>query len=156
MATMNVFDYQDADVKNSLEFCLESELAVDAISGSGKKSFTADGTKYTAELRDDRAVITADGDEYAHISKYLVQPIYDDVHFSLDFKELLIEEIEAGAEEFSYTEEDGTVNTYTLIRKNTQWTMKWIEDTMVLDAFAFPSVKHPLGTDGNGMDVLPD
>ncbi len=154
MATMNVFDYEDADVKNNLEFCLEAEIAIDSISGSGTQTFTANGNKYQAELRDDRAVITVAGTEYAHISKYLVQPIYDDVHFSLDFKELLIEEIEAGAEEFTYTEEDGTVNTYTLIRQNTQWTMKWIEDTMVLDAFAFPSAKHLLGTDGNGMDVL--
>jgi len=84
----------------------------------------------------------------------LVQPIYDDVFFTLDFKTKVIELVEAGVEEFSYDHADGTLGTYTLHRSNDVWSMKWIEETRVLDTFSFPGSVHPLGTDGNGMDVL--
>ena len=160
VAQKNIYDYASPETENTFDFCLKAETEIAALKESNAADATieSDGTEYHVVLSDDRAIIsevTSDGlVEYAHASRYLVQPIYDDVFFSLDFKTKVVDEIEQGAEEFTYTFEDGTVGTYTLLRNNIVWTMRWIEETVVIDAYASPSGEHWMGTDGNGMDIV--
>jgi len=160
LALKNIYDYASPETKNNLDFCTKAEIAfADVVSGGAAvQEFTSGGVQYQLAVENERAIISeVKGDElieYANASRYLVQPIYDDVFFTLDFKTKVIELVEAGVEEFTYDHLDGTVGTYTLHRSNDVWSMKWIEETRVLDTYSFPSNVHPMGTDGNGMDVL--
>ncbi|MBN2878309.1 MAG: ABC transporter permease [Clostridia bacterium] len=160
LALKNIYDYASPETSNNLDFCMKSEIAFAEIASGGAavQEFTSGGVKYQMTVENDRAIISeVKGDElieYANASRYLVQPIYADVFFTLEFKTKVIELVEAGVEEFTYDHIDGKLGTYTLHRSNDVWSMKWIEETRVLDTFSFPDSVHPLGTDGNGMDVL--
>lgn len=69
---------------------------------TGAGSFTADGEEYTI----DDGQISKEGADIAYISRYVVEAIMNDVFLSKDFKEKLIEAIEAGESEFVYTDEN--------------------------------------------------
>lgn len=50
--------------------------------------------------------------------------------------------------------DDGTTQEFQLERKNTQYMVRANLPTYQIMMYASPSLEHPLGTDGNGMDVL--
>ena len=79
-----------------------------------------------------------------------------DVFFSREFKNQLIETVEAGGESFEYTDENGETFEYKLKydAQNKSWDVKQAKDTKVFDTYSPPSKKHWLGTDRNGMDML--
>ena len=119
-----------------------------------KASFTSEGVTYN--IGEDGVITTADGTERAYISAYIVKAVMSDVFFTRDFKNELIEEIEAGADSFVYTGEDGVTAEYILkydASKKT-WDVKQEIDTKVFDTYSSPSKSHWLGTDRNGMDML--
>ena len=66
------------------------------------KSFTVDGLTYTID--EDGGVLQGE-QEVAYISRYIVQAIMPDVFLSRDFKEKLIDTIDAGETKFTYTDE---------------------------------------------------
>ncbi len=70
---------------------------------NGENSFKAEGANYTI---DDEGGINSAGTEVAYISRYVVKPIMNDVFLSRDFKEKLVEAIENGETEFTYTDEN--------------------------------------------------
>ena len=65
------------------------------------KSFTVDGLTYTID--EDGGVLQGE-QEVAYISRYIVQAIMPDVFLSRDFKEKLIDTIDAGETKFTYTD----------------------------------------------------
>ena len=66
------------------------------------KSFTVDGLTYT--IAEDGGVLQGEK-EVAYISRYIVQAIMPDIFLSRDFKEKLIDTIDAGETKFTYTDE---------------------------------------------------
>lgn len=122
----------------------------------GERETAADGTGYTIELEGEGSAMvhTADGADYAYISNMNINSFIDGVFLTPDFKELLIQNIASGSEEFEYTDAAGETDTYMITEKNGQYTIKRYQTTRVIDTYASPSKAHPLGTDANGMDML--
>ena len=79
-----------------------------------------------------------------------------DVFLSRQFREELIEEIEKGAKEFSFTDTDGVTYDYTITYNaaTNAYSVMQSQSTKVFDTYSPPSSKHWLGTDRNGMDML--
>ena len=119
----------------------------------GKDTVEYDGATYTI----DEAGTVMDGEtEVAYASRYVVQPIMSDVFLTRQFKEQLVEAIEAGEKKFSFTGEDGTTADYTLKYDagTKSWSVLQSTSTKVFDTYSAPSKAHWLGTDRNGMDML--
>ena len=118
-----------------------------------KDSFEYDGTTYTI---DEAGTVMAGDTEVAYASRYVVQAIMKDIFLTRQFKEGLIESIEAGNKEFAYTDEKGETAEYTLKYDagTSSWSVMQSVSTKVFDTYSSPSAAHPLGTDRNGMDML--
>lgn len=146
VASLIIYDYASADVDSSPEFRYAAEKAVAA----GEDSFTYGGEDYSVDRDGDfETILNSKGEVIVSASDYIVNAISPDIFLSIDEKAHIIESIENGDEKF---ELNGTE--YFLERDNLQWTIKKLTERYVNDAFAFPSAKHWLGTDGNGMDIL--
>ena len=128
------------------------QYAVQKAMAAGETSFTADGNTYAL---DDAGVVTLNGADYANVSQYVVQAVMPDIFLTPQFKEELIAAIEGGKDALTYTEGDTTV-TYTIVydAANNNWSVKQKVSTLVFDTYSAPSIKHPLGTDRNGMDMM--
>lgn len=118
-----------------------------------KDSFKYDGTTYTI---DDAGTVMDGNTEVAYASRYVAQAIMSDVFLTRQFKEELIEAIEADQSEFSYTDENGETADYILKYDagKSSWSVMQSVSTKVFDTYSSPSMAHPLGTDRNGMDML--
>lgn len=120
----------------------------------GKNSFT-DGEGKTYTIDEDGIVF--DGEtETAYVSEYIVRAVMGDVFLSRDFKNQLIDAVEAGQTEFVFKGEDGVEAEYRLKYDAAAkaWDVKQEIDTTVFDTYSAPTLKHWLGTDRNGMDML--
>jgi peptide/nickel transport system permease protein len=163
VATKNRYDYDSVDIKTSFEFAYESELTMVSMMEEGitESSFSADGKDYTIIYDGDNAEIyTEKGGQtilYSNVSRYIVNSIYEDIFLDIGFKnyvkDLIAQGIE-GIQEFTYTGTNGEERVYTIEVGSNNWTIRWIEDTFVILDFDAPSKEHPVGTDGNGMDIL--
>lgn len=154
IASKKIFNTYSAETKLSYEFQYQAELAV-----NGKKtSFEADGVTYTAEYDADGENVVfynADGIEYAGISNMLINAVGGNSFLSVDFKQAVAEAIAEEKDEFLYVNaETNEEETYKIERKNEQYTIRRYQEISVNSVFEAPSLKHLLGTDGNGMDIL--
>ena len=119
-----------------------------------EESFDADGKTYSIDA--DGVITEANGEEIGYVSEYIIRPIMGDIFFTRDFKQQLIDAVEAKDSSFTYTGEDGETYEYILsfdAAKNI-WNVKQEKDTRVFDSYAAPSKAHWLSTDRNGMDML--
>ncbi len=146
------FTHYTQDTAMSYEFYKNALLAM---SGNGKP-FEADGTSYTVEMDGEEAamVFAADGSDYAYISNMNINSVVGGVFLAPDFKEAATLAIQDGADSFLYTDSAGETDTYLLSEKNGQYLISRNQETRVIDMYAQPSKEHPIGTDGNGMDLL--
>ncbi len=153
--TLVAMGYKDivntADGKPELSFPVKYE-ALKAMAG-GQGSFTADGGSYTL---DGEHNILLNGEEVGYISRFVVQPKENGVVITRHFKEALEEALEEHIDEFVYTDTDGVEYTYTVSYDASAmvWSVMQGKETRVWDKYGSPSPAHPLGTDGNGMDML--
>lgn len=163
VATKNRYDYDSADIKTSFEFAYKSETTMLAMMEQGltESSFTADGKDYTVSYDGEKAEIyTIENGEsvlYSNVSRYIVDSIYEDVFLDIGFKNYvkdLIAQGVVGIQEFTYPDENGEERLYTIEVGTNDWIIRWIEDTFVILDYDAPSKAHPVGTDGNGMDLL--
>jgi len=120
---------------------------------TGASSFEIEGEKY--DVSED-GTLSKGGEEIAYASQYVVQPLMSDVYLTRSFKEELIESINDGAEEFVFTDEDGTTAEYTVTYNAATKAYSVLQsvETRVFDTYSPPSGAHWLGTDRNGMDML--
>ena len=118
-----------------------------------ESGFTLDGKSYTI---DEDGGVSADGEEIAFISRYVVQAILPDVFLSRAFQEELVAELEAGADTLVFTDVDGVEHEYIIEYKADvkNWIVRQATETRVYDTYSFPSKSHWLGTDRNGMDMM--
>ena len=130
-------------------------------------SFEYNGDSYLVETD---GSLLRNGQEIGYVSSYIVNSTYADTVFSRDFKESIQYFLESNDEagnfkrdgenekiEFNYTDpETGEVQNY-LVAYNAadgRWVIKQNSQERVYDTYAVPSKEHPLGTEGNGMDML--
>ncbi|MBQ9058574.1 MAG: ABC transporter permease, partial [Atopobiaceae bacterium] len=120
---------------------------------NGDSSFDFEGTTYTL---DESGSVLKGSEEVAYSSRYIVQAIMGDVFLSRSFKDELLESIDAGDTNFSFTDEDGTTADYTISYDAEKGDYSILQSvaTKVFDTYSSPTPEHPLGTDRNGMDML--
>lgn len=120
--------------------------------GSQEKTFTVSGQEYTL---DEMGGVNQGSTPVAYISRYVVQSKVSGVIFTRDFKEQLVQAIEADQEVFTFTNDEGTYD-YTLVydADTRSYSVKQEKETQVFDTYSSPSKTHWLGTDRNGMDML--
>ena len=117
------------------------------------KNFEVAGKKYVVS---EDGGITADGEDFAYVSKYSIQAVMSDVFLSREFKDSLLEAIEKKDEVFTFTDKEGLKADYILkfdAPTNT-WNVLQSVKTKLFDTYSSPSGSHWLGTDRNGMDML--
>lgn len=122
----------------------------------GETTVTAEGETYTLEQQGEESAMirNAAGEDYAYISNMNINSFIDGIYLTPEFKELLIEKIDAGENSFEFTDTEGVTDTYLISHKEGQYTIQRYQESRVIDKYAAPSAKHPVGTDGNGMDLL--
>ena len=148
IAYKNIVAPVSADTKLSFDFQYTALKAL----ATGEAAFEADGKSFG--LSED-GTVTLDGADYATVGEYVVQAVMPDVFLTREFKEEIINAIESGKEELEYVNGDTSV-TYTIVydATNNNWSIKQMVSTRVFDTYSAPSLKHPLGTDRNGMDMM--
>ena len=121
---------------------------------NSQSSFTVEGKTYTID--EDGVIFDADNNEIAYISQYIIRAVMGDVFLTRDFKNKLIDALEAKQESFVYTDENGVEAEYILHFDPTknQWDIRQEIATNVFDTYSPPSKAHWLGTDKYGMDML--
>jgi len=152
-AGLDIFDYVSADTQPTFEFQYQAQLAM----LDGRSSFEAEGKRFAVEeIEGIYAISLLNGGtetEYATISRYIVNPISSDIFLTIEFKDKVKLAIEENQTDFTFN--DGTSDKEFIIeRKNTIWTIRSAARTLVTKSYSSPSLEHPLGTDGNGMDIL--
>lgn len=116
-------------------------------------SFSVDGVEYTV---DDEGTIFAGEEEAGYISRYVIKAIMPDVILTRDFRDIVVETMQAKEKDFVFVDADGNEFEYILEydASHDNWAVKQDTATRVIDTYSFPSKDHWLGTDGNGMDML--
>ncbi len=116
-------------------------------------AFGVEGQDYT--LDEDGNIIQGE-EVIGYISRFVVQSKENGVVISRDFKERLEEVLDGDGKEFAYTGTDGEEHNYTITYDASAkvWSVMQETETYVYSQYESPSVKHPLGTDTNGMDML--
>lgn len=100
---------------------------------------------------DEAGRIFSNGEEIGFISRLVVSPRLSGTVISRDFREAVAQAIDRGGSDFSVGERRFTLSYNPSGRL---WQVREQTLTRVWDAYAAPSLKHPLGTDKNGMDML--
>lgn len=150
VASTQVLNFNTSDIEESLEFRVALEKAIAA----GESSFSVDDVTYAIESESEKTyTITKDGERFAVLSDYIVQPVIGSEFLDLEYKDIVLEAVENGDTEFTVNE-DGEDVTYKLERKNIKWDISREYSTVVYNKYDFPSSQHWLGTDQNGMDLL--
>lgn len=112
-------------------------------------SFDFDGSTYTVEESEYFDIIYKDGAEFASLSDYSMRAVENDVLLSLDLRAALSQAISEGSDEITF---ENVI--YKISNKDTNYTISTFEEVEILDRHAYPSSKHWLGTDKDGMDNL--
>lgn len=151
--TMLAIAFKDIVNGETVEFTFDEKYAALKAFSAGETAFSADGKEYT--LDEDHNIIL--GSEVAgYISRLVVSPVENGITFTREFKEALEAAINDKVEEFQFTDENGTEDTYKIAYDATMdnWSVRRGKETYVYDSYAKPSKEHLLGTDANGMDML--
>ncbi len=121
--------------------------------------FEVSGVKYEMDLdeEDNSAVFyLVDGGskiDYALVSNVSINTVGNEF-LTIDYKEAVLEAIDNGDTSFVFPDKNGEEIEYNILRKNNQYTIRRNTETELINVYEAPSKKHPLGTDGNGMDIL--
>lgn len=156
MINKMVFSPYSADTTLDYNFQVEAERAME----QGKTEFTVDGVTYKADIdkKTNSAIFyKVDGGqetEYAMASHFTVNPVSSDVFLSIEFKDRVQEAVKNNESSFTFADANGTEAEYTVERNNNEYTVKTMKEIQANSTYESPSMAHPLGTDGNGMDIL--
>lgn len=167
------FDFYETGMKASDEFRTAALLAT-----SEGGEFKADGRTWTMKGHDDTFIITDDaGNEYAELTLFSVRRYSGEDSMEYGLKKAIAEKVNEMAEtgekkaELTYDlpmqgddgryvyDDDGKLQyvetDMVLTQRNVgEYVITCDQINYVIDIFSSPSAKHPLGTDGDGFDVL--
>ena len=154
-------DFSNSDAKAALNGKFDFKYQAVKTANKGGGSFNYDGKTYTV---DENSVVYDGETEVASVGLYKIEASSTDIFLTRDFKNQLIENIEANNTVFKYTQtekdEDGNEvqveYEYDLVYDayRDSWAVKQEKETTVFDTYSAPSAKHWLGTDRNGMDMM--
>lgn len=118
-----------------------------------ESGFTAGGESYTIDTDGN---IFHTGNNVGYVSRLVVKAAENGVTITRDFKTQLEAAINSDQTEFVYPDANGEESRYTITYKpdTDGWAVTQNKSTYVYDRYRDPSLAHPLGTDGNGMDML--
>lgn len=127
-----------------------------AMQGGQDTDFTVDGATYHLDITgEDSAVITdASGVAISTASHFLMKASQVGTEYPEGFEAAVEDAVRNGRESFVLTDVDGAERTFLLDRKVNEYMVRTEQSTYKIKMYAYPSAEHPLGTDGNGMDVL--
>lgn len=134
-------------------FRLEAERAIQ----SGiDTTFTAGGITYTVNFSERGTAIikNASGEEIATASHFVIKSAQVGTVYPQGFVETVEDAIGEDRTSFILKMEDGTEKEYTINRNVKEYIVKTEQSTYQIVMYDSPTWQHPLGTDGNGMDVL--
>ena len=155
MISKMIFNPYTADTVMDYDFKYAAEKAMN----DKVEAFEVNGVNYEMQLdeEDNSAVFyTVNGDEkveYALVSNVSINAAGNEF-LSIDFKEAVLNAIDNGDTSFVMADNNGVDIEYNINRKNNQYTIRRFTETELIDVYSSPSKEHPLGTDGNGMDIL--
>ncbi|MDI9508541.1 MAG: ABC transporter permease [Clostridiales bacterium] len=155
IATKKIFNTYSEDVVLDYDFCYAAEKAMN----EKTLTFEVKGVEYEMELDEasSKAIFyKIDGNnriEYSLASNININSIEKEF-LSIDYREAVLNAIYNGEASFSMADKDGIDVNYRLVRNNEQYTIRKHTETELINVYESPSKKHPLGTDGNGMDIL--
>lgn len=143
--------FTDLEGKDTFDF--DTTYAALLAKTNDQTSFSVNGKDYSI---DDSGSVSLDGKEVGTISTFVVKPANNGVVLSKDFKEKLLKAIEKKDEEFVYNSSKGKKISYELSYDPSKkvWSIKQDKLVTKFDSYSSPSLKHWLGTDTNGMDML--
>lgn len=155
MISKMIFNAYSPDTVLDYEFRYAAEKAMN----EKEQTFEVNGINYEMELNeeDNSAVFyMSNGNErieYVLVSNVSINAAGNEF-LSIDFKEAVLNAIDNGDTSFVMKDNKGEDIEYALNRKNNQYTIRRYTETELIDVYDAPSKVHPLGTDGNGMDIL--
>jgi len=150
LLTKDLFNPYTPDSEISFELQKNSELAM----ASNETTFEADGIKYALETKDSKITILKDGEPYADISNLIITSTAAGRFISIPFRNAVEKAISDNADSFIMPDESGEEIEYNIIRRDLEYAIQTISEVDLLDTYASPSVKHWVGTNGAGMDML--
>ena len=155
VVSKKVFNTYTEDIVLDYDFSYAAEKAMN----DKQSAFEVNGVNYEMELDEEtnKAIFYlihgSNRIEYALVSNININSI-DKEFLSIDYKEAVLSAIDNGDTSFYMVDKDGVDVDYKLVRNNNQYTIRKFAETELINVFESPSKKHPLGTDGNGMDLL--
>lgn len=154
MRMFDAYDQGDSATVNSYAF----RMAVEETIAAEGSNFDVDGVAYTLDMGEGAITVYKDDggnyEPFAIVSDLIASAISPDIYITVPFKDAMLDAIDAGETTFLYPDEDGADVEYSITRLNNTYTVKRDVTTQLYDMYAYPSREHPLGTDGNGMDML--
>lgn len=155
LATTRVYDPVAEAVRALVEgfsfrFACESALA------GGRDTFDCDGASYVLKQNGAELLVSRAGTEQAActISDIRVSPTAGGATLAYSFNEAFRAAIRAEQSSFAVDDGSGERKEYRVERGNNSYTARALTSSPVIALYESPSAAHPLGTDGNGMDVL--
>ncbi|MEL7636651.1 MAG: hypothetical protein AAGU03_02710, partial [Anaerolineaceae bacterium] len=145
IASFSIFDAynaEDSALINSYDFRFLSESA----GVNNSKTFTFGGKIY--KIFEDEGLITIlddKGQPFAEVSNIIVNPLDQKEFLSVEFKAVAREAINDRLKKFEFTDENGVTTEYEIHRVNANYYIKRETDTVLINMFEFPSLRHPLG-----------
>jgi peptide/nickel transport system permease protein len=131
-----------------------------AQTGGETARFEAEGENYTARREGDLLqwfVDRPDGESVfvGSASHFVLKAMAPGTAFSPAFRIAAQDAVAENRASFTMPGEGGgEPSEYAVERKDKQYTIRRMEMTYLVSAYEYPSRAHPLGTDGNGMDML--
>jgi peptide/nickel transport system permease protein len=150
MLVYDPYVLEDEATVNNLDFRYRSESAILA----GQSNFESNGVPYTVSNEGAETIIMKDGNPFAAVSGILVSPKAKDIFLSVNLKNAIRDAISNKQVKFTHVGESGVELSYEINRVNATYSIKGDVETELIDMYSMPSAGHPLGTDGNGMDLL--
>ena len=154
IASYSIFDAYnslDAALINSYDFRFLSESA----GVKDSETFTFRGKIYKINEHEGQITILDDkGEPFAEVSSIIVNPLDQNEFLPVKFKAIARDAINNRENKFEFVGADGVTTEYDVYRVNTNYYIKRETSTVLINMFEFPSLRHLLGTDNNGMDML--
>lgn len=160
----DIFEIASADGSKSLAYVckLQAYAPEGGLADSGiaaamiqarandETSFEYNGESYTVEEHGSGTMVrNAAGEDIAYVTSYSINAVENGVAITIDFREAVVKAISEKADSFEFNDEE-----FQIANTNGQYEITKYKNTSVINQFERPSVKHWVGTDANGMDLL--
>lgn len=148
---IDAYNSQDSALINSYDFRFLSESA----GVNDEETFTFNGKIYKINEHEGQITIFDDkGEPFAEVSNIIVNPLDQNEFLPVEFKAIARDAINNREKKFEFVGPDGVTTEYDVYRVNTNYYIRRETSTVLINMFEFPTTRHLLGTDNNGMDML--